>query len=440
MKTLRNKHNSIFISIASYRDPELIPTILDCVSKAQNPKKLYFGICLQDTKNNLYKLKNIAKKNKINIKIHYCDWRDSQGACWARYIIQKKLYNNQDFYFQLDSHHRFLEQWDGVLIDLMQKIRSKGYEKPIIGGYCPGYSTTNNVCDPPPMQINSFDTFTHDGDLIFRPHTITNYNNLRLIGENVINARFLSGHFIFADGKFCQECLYDPNLYFRGEEISLSARAFTSGYDFFHPLFPIVWHFYLRPADHKHWENHQNGNGFIISAEHRSVKAKERVRKLLGIEPNDINFGQYALGKTRPLHDYEIYAGVDFKNKNIHKYAANPRNDSPFAYKMTEEEWSNNMLMKKIIVVKLDEKIVDYINNDMEYIAMCVENNMNKLLFRHDIKPNELAGIMQNNMTWKKLVGIEDFPSKVIAMPYYKNKGFGKRITFNTIDYYDATS
>ena len=38
---------SIFISIAAYRDPELLPTLRDCVEKARYPAELRFGICWQ---------------------------------------------------------------------------------------------------------------------------------------------------------------------------------------------------------------------------------------------------------------------------------------------------------------------------------------------------------------------------------------------------------
>ena len=41
------KQDKIFVQIASYRDPELIPTIKDCIAKAKYPKRLTFGICWQ---------------------------------------------------------------------------------------------------------------------------------------------------------------------------------------------------------------------------------------------------------------------------------------------------------------------------------------------------------------------------------------------------------
>ena len=37
----------IFIQIASYRDPELVPTLRDCIANADNPSDLVFGICRQ---------------------------------------------------------------------------------------------------------------------------------------------------------------------------------------------------------------------------------------------------------------------------------------------------------------------------------------------------------------------------------------------------------
>lgn len=44
-------HNSfpgIFVSIASYRDPELIPTIKDMLEMAACPERLHITVCWQD--------------------------------------------------------------------------------------------------------------------------------------------------------------------------------------------------------------------------------------------------------------------------------------------------------------------------------------------------------------------------------------------------------
>ena len=39
--------NNIFVQIASYRDPQLIPTLKSMIENAKNPKKLIIGICRQ---------------------------------------------------------------------------------------------------------------------------------------------------------------------------------------------------------------------------------------------------------------------------------------------------------------------------------------------------------------------------------------------------------
>ena len=39
--------SKIFIQIASYRDPQLIPTIKSALENAEFPERIHFGICRQ---------------------------------------------------------------------------------------------------------------------------------------------------------------------------------------------------------------------------------------------------------------------------------------------------------------------------------------------------------------------------------------------------------
>ena len=68
-------------------------------------------------------------------------------------------------------------------------------------------------------------------------------------------ARFYSAHFCFAPGSFCLEVPHDPNYYFHGEEISVAVRAYTWGYDLFHPHKIICWHEYTRKNRTKQWDD-----------------------------------------------------------------------------------------------------------------------------------------------------------------------------------------
>jgi hypothetical protein len=69
-------------------------------------------------------------------------------------------------------------------------------------------------------------------------------------------ARFLAAGFLFAPGCFVQEVPYDPELYFMGEKSAMTVRAFTHGYDLFHPAETIIWHEHIRADARKHWGDH----------------------------------------------------------------------------------------------------------------------------------------------------------------------------------------
>lgn len=382
------KNNLIFVSIASYRDPELLPTLRDMFLKAKDPSLIRVGLCWQKTENET--IEEFLYND--NVRIYECDWKDSKGACWARHIIQKHLYEDEEYYLQLDSHHRFLENWDEHLKNLYYEADS---EKPIIGGYGTTYwpEKPDEPLKNEPYRIITFDTFTEDGDIISRPQLISNHKFLKSQNINLIPARLLSGHFIFTQGHFCRECIYDPNLYFRGEEITLSARAYTHGYDMFHPTYSIIWHEYLRPKQNKHWDDHVKKNGFEIEAESRNIRSKERQRKLFGMDISNIDFRHYGLGNKRPLHEYELFCGLDFQNRKVHSYAAriNDSTDIPEPYIMSEEEWKSGMMGKHTKNVQWNyDDIPD--NTEFDFWFFGFEDKNNKLLWRKDIAIQDSPG------------------------------------------------
>lgn len=301
--------NKIFVQIASYRDPELIPTIKDCIAKAKHPENLTFGICWQrDETESLDQFKDIPDFRIIDIP-----WNKSKGLCWARSLIQK-LWNGEEYTLQLDSHHRFLQNWDEELIDMMRLTDSK---KPIITSYAGMYSPKENkLLNHDPYKMVA-DKFTEYGTILFYPHFIENWKSLK----TPIPAKFVSGHFYFTLGVHCEEYKYDPNIYFAGDEISLSIRSFTLGYDLFHPHKLVIWHEYTREGRTKHWtdfneENKKQGKVDKMWWE-MDIESKKRLRHLLQEEDNNIDLGVYGLGDVRSHHDYELYAGIDFKNRTL---------------------------------------------------------------------------------------------------------------------------
>lgn len=417
------KNDSIFISIASYRDPELLKTIRDCLHKSANPKKINFGICWQ--KDDDESLEEFEDHPQVRIIDKH--WKDSKGACWARHTIQKNLYHGEDYYLQLDSHHRFDTNWDIQLIDLLN-IAKRQSIKPIVGGYATTYWPDNDKdLRNEPYRINTFDSFTDDGDIVSRPVYMADHMSR---SEPLVPARLLSGHFIFADGIFSQECMYDPNYYFRGEEIVLSARAYTHGYDFYHPNKTIIWHEYLRPKQNKHWTDHTKANGCEVESEYRNIRSKERQRKLLKMEPSNIDFKQYDLGTIRSLRDYELYAGLDFQKRLVHKYCADVRGDSPDPYKMSEQEWINGMMYPYMVTIEWDlNKIPDNVEFDFWFVGF--ENKDGLLLYRKDFNhddPIYQQFFNKQSNTYTIKFCAEDRPNHCVIIPYIQNQGWSDRI------------
>lgn len=361
------KNNKIFVQIASYRDPELLPTIRDCISKAKNPENLTFGICWQ--RDETETMEEFLFDSRFRI-LEY-PWNLSSGLCWARSEIQK-LWKDEEYTIQLDSHHRFLQNWDEELIEMMKLT---GSEKPIITTYAGMYQPKDNkLLNVEPYKMVA-SNFTPSGTILFRPHTIPDWEKL----NKPIPARFISGHYFFTLGIHCKEYKYDPNIYFAGDEISLSIRSYTLGYDLFHPHKTCVWHEYTREGRTKHWTD------FSLENKERGVvdklwwdmdnESKRRLRHMLQEENNDIDLGEYGLGNERTHHDYERYAGISFKNRVLHPDTLRgknpPINDDSDWYTLIENEYT----------YELNIPFID----DFNFIYIGIEDKEGNVIYRQDL-------------------------------------------------------
>ena len=303
--------DKIYIQIASYRDAELIPTIFDCINKAQYPDRLTFGICFQhDETESLYQFQR-DKRFKI-VDVH---WTESRGLGWARNKL-RDLWNGEKYTLQIDSHMRFAKNWDEELIQMMNLCDS---EKPILTSYPGLYDPNTNICRDEAPAIICGRYFTDFGTIHLAPEQMLNYEN----ETKPIKARFIAGGYSFTYGIHCKEYKYDPEIYFRGDEISLSVRSYTMGYDIYHPHKLLIWHEYVREGKPKHWTdfsdtNKEQGivNEYWVDLNNIS---KKRIQKLLRqVDDDSINLGEFDLGNIRSLEDYEKYAGIKFYNKVLH--------------------------------------------------------------------------------------------------------------------------
>ena len=334
MARKKTHDETIFVQIASYRDPELRPTIKDMLDNAKWPENLRICIAWQHSEEDEWD--HLTEYlDDPRFKIIDINYKDAKGVCWARNRLQR-YYNGETYTLQLDSHHRFTKNWDETLIDMLKGLQKKGHKKPLLTAYLPGYFPNN---DPDGRNIEvwhtNYDRFMPEGPIFIVPCHVDNWQKL----TKPIPARFYSGHFGFTLGSFVHDVPHDPDFYFHGEETSISARAFTHGYDLFHPHMPVIWHEYTRQGKQRHWDDHQ-----FSPLDKRSFR---KYRALFGIDDQDrseFDFVGLDLGKERPLSEFERYIGVDFKGKRVQKHTAEQKM-LPIPFK-NEKEWEGNYVKR----------------------------------------------------------------------------------------------
>ena len=415
---------TILLHLPAYRDPELIPTIKDALDNAEFPERIHFGICLQynpdDGFDDLSEYKN-DKRFKIE-KIHYTK---AKGLPYARALINDKLLTDEDYVCQLDSHHRFTKHWDSTLISWHDELVNEGYN-PIIGGYSPMYNPYNDpeerVKEPWMSLAGCFYPF---GTIFIRPGGIPNWQDLK----SPIPARFLSGHFAFGTNKWAKEVKHDPNIFFAGEELNLSVRSFTHGYDLFHPHKVVIWHATMREErsgmlvwddQHKRGDDHWwKGNDI----------ARSRIRQLLEVEDVGHDLGDYNLGTVRSLHDYEKYTGINFKLKAFQQYtidneiAPNPiQND----YGLTK--WKDTFIKSHYQVISITRDMLP--ENDYESILVSFDDIDGNGIHQVYIDDQRLHDFISSDTTirYEEIFHSNIIPYRLVFWGVSKERGWAERV------------
>jgi Glycosyltransferase (GlcNAc) len=402
----------IFVQIAAYRDPELSYTVQDLLAKASDPKSIRIGICNQATPAGWNHVA-LQDPRVTQIKVPY---RTAKGTCWARSRVQE-LYEGEEFTLQLDSHHRFEPMWDRALIDMLAKT---GSPKPVLTAYIPGYSGKGKhvTLGPPEPGKQVFQQFDRDGVVAFIGAAMAPDEQFR-----PPRARFTSGHFIFAPGQIVEDVPYDPALYFMGEEITLAVRAFTHGYDLFHPHRSYVYHAYVREGNRRHWDDHNpEKNKRLVPWQRYQSESVKRVNTLL-TEPEAVE-APFGLGTVRSLRDYELYAGLSFKFRLAHQNTLDGL--EPPSTRCWNWEWSHQPGRELRARVELDaEELGQSAPADFWYFGLHDANG--RELARIDLTDPEVLSLRRRAVDvhcWSP-----SDPATYTVIPFCQEKGWGTRIT-----------
>lgn len=445
---------SVFVQIASYRDPELLNTITDIIDKCSNTIKLNIVVCwqhgdeqsIEDFLDKNFNIDQVEKtsamhdlillsKGSHTLKLIDVPYFDSKGACWARNYIQS-LYKNEDYTLQLDSHHRFIQDWDLVILEMYTDLVKLGY-KPLLTAYLPSYDPER---DPEgrvnaPWRMN-FDRFIPEGAVFFIPETIPDYANLDL----PVPARFYSAHFAFTDGAFSKVVKHDPDYFFHGEEISIAARAYTHGYDLFHPHKVIAWHEYTRKNRVKMWDDHVDSNkikGKIeLNWSERNKLSHEKNRRLFSMDGQPYDqfiFGQYGFGAIRSLKQYERYSGLSFKFRSVTKDTIDkkyPDHSNP-DLTMTDAEWESTLSISNDVRILIHKNEIPK-DDSYDFFFVGAHDIHGNEIYRKDWNKEEIdtvLNILKGDWIDRRLIFLSKTPAHTYTIwPHSLKTGWGTRI------------
>jgi len=421
---MARKAQTIFVQIASYRDPELLKTLEDMLKNAKRPQNLRIGLCRQYNPDDGFDNVDQYREDK-RFRILDVHYTETKGACWARNQIQQ-LYEDEMYTLQLDSHMRFAPNWDETLIGMVKQLQEMGIPKPLLTAYVPSYSPENDpkgrVQEPWRM---AFDRYIPEGAVFFLPETIPGWKEI----DSPVPARFYSAHMAFTLGEFSKEVQHNPEYYFHGEEISIAVRAFTHGYDLFHPHRVVIWHEYTRKGRTKQWDDDKTW-GDKNSHSHLTN------RKLFGMdgETQEGHDGPYGFGTERTLRDYEEYAGLLFSNRSVQQYTLDknyPPNPS-IEDLGGEENWLNSFasIFKHCIDINYD--LVP--EKDYDFWVVAFHNEEDDTIYRKDADKTEIKRIMSDpdgyGKIWREFQTAHK-PAYWVVWPHSESKDWCERLTGN---------
>lgn len=302
---------TIFVSVGSYRDPDTCNTIVNLFERAAYPERISVGVIYYENDGQEYiGMDDIPQKYASRIRSIGLPARSAMGPIVTRAEIQSTLLGNQDYYMQIDSHMRFAQNWDKILLNNLSMCPNP--QKSVLSTYPP------SIMDDILVPVS--------GPILLRPTHFDADSMLRITGVVVsppesqvpLQHMFVAAGFLFAPSPIVQDCPYDKSLQFLffGEEIILSLRLWAKGWNIYSPwnpdgYGPVCWHNWDRSHRRTFWQDWGNSD----EARKKRAESLKKIRDWqTGARPL---FDQYGNANERSLSSFEEAAGVNFKLQTI---------------------------------------------------------------------------------------------------------------------------
>lgn len=304
---LVDRSSTILIEMPAYRDEQVVQTVVSAIKQADNPNRVHIAICYQDDDmTNYHILESID-----NVKLVHVPLSEARGSCYARYLCQKML-TDEEFVLRIDSHMRFVKHWDTMMIKQWKKCND---DRAVLSTYLPGFSSDMLSAD---VTDSVFDKPVHG--FVLRALLIDNnmrvwfrsryFNELDVLPKKNV---WISGHYVFCRSDYDKDILFDPDMYFVADEVSMAIRTYTKGYTVYNPQELYIYHLYGGQRQQRFMPDE------TISCVQKTKESEyKRICALFGVPGFDnIDLGDFGLGDVHTLQEWERLSGLSLRNHTM---------------------------------------------------------------------------------------------------------------------------
>jgi hypothetical protein len=291
---------SIFIQISAYRDQELFKTIQNAIDQSSGQYKLVFGVHEVVSPEDSVLEPDFEAEVRILTSIA----PENLGVNAGRHLANS-LYDGEDYYYQIDSHMRFVQNWDAKAIADIKHYQRNGIAKPLLTMYPGNYWYKDGV--------EEFDVINY-----FMPTKVVFSEKPEQFESTLIASQLattttvdcaytfsVSAANIFTLGEFAN-LPRDTRIMFWGEELLTAATAFCYGFDLVVPTNHLVWHLY-----------YVDQNAEQARRTHAWQDYPDEWQALVKASEGALEESLFGLRGERSLDDFGRFAGLNFNTRKL---------------------------------------------------------------------------------------------------------------------------
>lgn len=232
--------SSIYISIATMEDSQLLNTIFSALDNSSKKNKIHIGVALLTSKE-YYDFISSHISDEESVSFSNFNIEENFGLGKSRKNAQS-FYDGEDYFLQVDSHTCFMDNWDIVLIDLFnESLEKTNNVKTAMTAYLGQYYQMEDGS----IKVNtSWSRYAIFNNERFHPNiSIGAWKDYEIrqwpLGmgtkEKIIPANKINGQFIFSNQSYVDSKCLPESCLFIEEEILSSINILDSGFSLSFP-------------------------------------------------------------------------------------------------------------------------------------------------------------------------------------------------------------